>query len=55
LLQILGAFREWPEYVRQEEVSTVDAIVRALNERTYMTPLYAKYGYMKWLLTQMDD
>ncbi|KAJ8121494.1 hypothetical protein ONZ43_g2067 [Nemania bipapillata] len=51
ILNILGAFQDWPVHVRQEEFYKVDAIMDILREDN-VTDLHAKYAYVEWLLTK---
>ncbi|KAI1183535.1 hypothetical protein F5B17DRAFT_121064 [Nemania serpens] len=49
LLHILGAFKEWPKHVWNEEFHKVDAIMPSLK-RDNNTALHAKYTYIESLL-----
>ncbi|KAJ2988097.1 hypothetical protein NUW58_g4153 [Xylaria curta] len=49
LLDILGAFQKWPQYIRKDECNTIDPVM-AISKRENDTTLYEKYTYVKSLL-----
>ncbi|KAJ8132500.1 hypothetical protein O1611_g1126 [Lasiodiplodia mahajangana] len=49
LLHILGAFREWPRHIREQESRKVHVIVSNLRRCNDVT-LDARYKYVEWLL-----
>ncbi|KAF2962835.1 hypothetical protein GQX73_g10739 [Xylaria multiplex] len=49
LLHILGAFRDWPKHVRNEEFHRIDSVMPVLH-RDNDSALHAKYTYVESLL-----